>query len=505
MGISPKLELRQSQALVMTPQLQQAIKLLQMSNLELADYVDQELEQNPLLERNDGDAAANQPDDGAPRAEAAAEPAEGAVDTPPAADSQPDTEYDNLFANDGPGDGAGQDLGSFASISSSRGGSFDDDNYNFDQTASNEQSLQQHLLAQLQMEVSDPIDRAIGADLIVQFDEAGYLREPLSAAASRLGCDVARVERVLAAVQGLDPAGIGARDLAECLALQLKERDRYDPAMQAFIANLDLLGKGDMARLKAVCGVDGEDLADMIREVRRLDPKPGLAFDRPISQTVVPDVFVRPHPEGGWRIELNSDTLPKVLVNTRYYTRVAKQLKDRTERNFIAERLAAANWLVKSLDQRAQTVLKVASEIVRQQDGFFAHGVQHLRPLNLRTVAEAVELHESTVSRVTTSKSMATPRGIFDFKYFFTAALTATDGGDALSAEAVRQRIRQMIDNENPADPLSDDALVDALRQTGANVARRTVAKYREAMRIPSSLQRRRLRSLKELTGPTKK
>jgi RNA polymerase sigma-54 factor len=283
-----------------------------------------------------------------------------------------------------------------------------------------------------------------------------------------------------------------ARNLTECLAIQLKERDRYDPAMRALVEHLDLLAKRDLAGLRRICGVSDDDLADMIAEIRMLNPKPGLAFGSTTVQPIVPDVFVRSAPDGTWQVELNSDTLPKVLINQRYHAQVSKTTRNDKEKAYIADCLQTATWLVRALDQRAKTILKVSSEIVRQQDGFFARGVQHLRPLNLKTVADAISMHESTVSRVTANKYMATNRGIFELKYFFTSAIAAADGGEAHSAEAVRHRIRQLIDSESAAEVLSDDTIVEKLRGAGIDIARRTVAKYREAMRIPSSVQRRR-------------
>jgi RNA polymerase sigma-54 factor len=323
-------------------------------------------------------------------------------------------------------------------------------------------------------------------------DEAGYLGGELDNVADKLGCSLARVAAVLDILQTFDPAGVFARTLTECLAIQLKDRNRYDPAMQALVQNLALLAKADFASLRKLCGVNEEDLADMIAEIRNLNPKPGLAFGSSLVQPIVPDVYVRPAPDGSWQVELNSDTLPKVLVNQRYYTQVSKTTRNDKDKSYLTECLQTATWLVRALDQRAKTILKVSGEIVRQQDAFFARGVEHLRPLNLKTVAEAIGMHESTVSRVTANKYMATTRGIFELKYFFTSSIAASDGGEAHSAEAVRHRIRQLIDAENARDILSDDAIVDMLREVGIDIARRTVAKYREAMRIPSSVQRRR-------------
>jgi RNA polymerase sigma-54 factor len=340
--------------------------------------------------------------------------------------------------------------------------------------------------------VVDPVRRMIGQYLIDLVDEAGYLTGDIAHVAEKLGAPPADVEATLAVLQGFDPPGVCARNLTECLAIQLRERDRLDPAMQALLAHLDLLAKRDIAGLKKACGVGEEDLVDMIAEIRQLNPKPGLAFGTTLVQPIVPDVFVRPGPDGGFVVELNSETLPKVLVNQSYYTQVAKTARSDKEKTYLADCLQTATWLIRALDQRARTILKVSSEIVRQQDAFFAHGVQHLRPLNLKTIADAIAMHESTVSRVTANKYMATSRGIFELKYFFTSAIAAADGSEAHSAEAVRYRIKQLIDAESPRAVLSDDTIVEKLRAAGIDIARRTVAKYREAMRIPSSVQRRR-------------
>ena len=231
----------------------------------------------------------------------------------------------------------------------------------------------------------------------------------------------------------------------------------------------------------------------MLAEIRALDPRPGMAFSGGASDAIVADVEVRAANDGSWAVELNADTLPRVLVDHIYFAQVSPQAKNQAEKDFLAECLQNANWLTRSLDQRAKTILKVASEIVRQQDAFLVHGVRHLRPLNLRTVADAIGMHESTVSRVTSNKYMLTPRGLFELKYFFTVSIAAVEGGEAHSAEAVRYRIRRLIDEEPADDVLSDDAVVNMLRDSGIDIARRTVAKYREAMRIPSSVDRRRL------------
>ena len=502
MALSPRLEFRQSQALVMTPQLMQAIKLLQLSNLDLTAYVEGELERNPLLERaSEGEAQAAGAETPAESEPQAADPNGAAEWSGPeleagqaAIGDRLDHRPDNVFPDDAapaaPRPGADTPLGYSQWANVGSGGH--DGDYNLEAFLSAETTLADHLAEQLMFAIADPARRMIGQYLIDLVDEAGYLTGDLATAAERLGAPLGEIEAVLAVLQGFEPSGVCARNLTECLAIQLKERDRFDPAMQALLANLDLLARRDVAALRKLCAVDEEDLAEMIAEIRRLNPKPGLAFGSTLVQPIVPDAFVRPGPDGGWLIELNADTLPKVLVNQTYYASVSKTARKDTDKSYLADCLQTATWLIRALDQRAKTILKVTTEIVRQQDAFFAHGVRHLRPLNLKTIADAISMHESTVSRVTANKYMATNRGIFELKYFFTSAIAAADGGEAHSAEAVRHRIRHLIEAENPQDVLSDDTIVERLREAGVDIARRTVAKYREAMRIPSSVQRRR-------------
>jgi len=485
MALTQRLDLRQSQALVMTPQLQQAIKLLQLSNIELTTYIEGELEQNPLLEREETPA-----DEPPAPAEPAAEPeAPGPLE---GTQEEAVEAWHEIAGEDGDGK---LDLAGDPSAWKTNGARPDGDELPaLDQTLARPTTLREHLLAQLSEEVKDPADRVIGAQLVEQIDEAGYLVTELADVAAQLGCDVARVEEILAQMQRFDPPGIFARNLAECLAIQLKERNRFDPAMKILLENLPLVANRDIPQLLRLCQVDGADLVEMVAEIRALDPKPGLIFDNAVAQPVVPEVFVRPL-GSGWAVELNSDTLPRVLINTRYYAEVSASARNKAAKDYLAERYQAANWLVKALHQRATTILKVSREIVRQQEGFLRHGVQYLRPLVLRDIAQAIGMHESTVSRVTTNKYMLTPRGIFELKYFFTSAIAASAGGDALSAEAVRFRIKALIENE-ANDVLSDDRIVEILLKEGVDIARRTVAKYREAMHIPSSVHRRREKAL---------
>ncbi len=519
MALTPKLELRQSQSLVMTPQLQQAIKLLQLSNLELSSFVEEQVEKNPLLEieeREGGERdAANGPSiassDGrseeagnnAAQAETDMTAADKAMsDDTPATETQDslDTDYDNLYSEDSKADlenaFSNDQTAPTVDWSNAKGGStrFDSADYNLEATLASDATLRDHLTGQLQVAIGDPARRVIGIHLIDTIDEAGYLTEDLAAIAERLGAPIADVLETLSVLQKFDPPGIFCRDLAECLAIQLREKDRFDPAMERLIQNLDLLGKHDHRALMDRCEVDAEDLDDMIKEIRQLDPKPGLVFGGEVAQPVIPDVYVRQTPDGGWRIELNTETLPRVLINQQYAADINKSNQSKEAKAYLSDCFNTANWLVKSLDQRAKTILKVATEVVKQQDAFLVHGVQHLRPLNLRTVAEAISMHESTVSRVTANKYMATHRGVFELKYFFTSAIASSVGGEAHSAEAVRHRIRILIENEAPNEILSDDRIVDILLGSGIDIARRTVAKYREALHIPSSVQRRRLK-----------
>ncbi|HYE48447.1 MAG TPA: RNA polymerase factor sigma-54 [Azospirillaceae bacterium] len=509
MALQQRLDIRQTQSLVMTPQLQQAIKLLQLSNVELAEFVDREIEQNPLLEHDDGDRFRDNAPDGVDREEPPEPVPDGRQrDTVeltssdrlgPASDAPLDTDYENVWtnssavdvANDGGGDG-GEAFGNW----SSRSGSFEGDESSLEATLSESASLRDHLTEQITMDVADPLDRMVAFALLDQLDEAGWFAGDVAQTAESLGTGAERVASVLARLQRFDPPGIFARSLKECLEIQLRERDRLDPCMQSLLDNLPLLAARNLPQLLKVCRCDAEDLADMVAEIKALNPKPALAFDHEPVQTVVPDILMRAQPGGGWIVELNTDTLPRVLVNQRYHARVSGAARNKAEKEYIAERFQSASWLVKSLHQRANTILKVATEIVRQQDAFFLHGLQFLRPLILRDIAEAIGMHESTVSRVTTNKFMATPRGLFELKYFFTSSIAGADGQAAHSAEAVRYRIKTMIDAEKADEILSDDRIVEILRDEGIDIARRTVAKYREAMKIPSSVQRRREKSL---------
>jgi RNA polymerase sigma-54 factor len=492
MALAPRLDLRQSQSLVMTPQLQQAIKLLTLSNLELGTFIADEIEKNPLLDTGEltSERGEERPNEGAAQGSdeilsAGPSESEAALDMEGHTDSFTNN---SLSDSDGPLDGQ---LGLNGESSGSGGLG---DSPDFENMLAAEITLTDHLMDQAGAVLSGS-DLFVAQHIIDQIDECGYLQADLLELAQRMNVGLVDIERILGVVQTLDPVGVGARDLAECLALQAKDADRYDPAMARLIDNLDLLAKGALSQLRRICGVDDEDLMDMISELRNYDPKPGCKIGGGEVQSVVPDVFIAER-SGRWLIEVNSATLPKVLVNRSYYSELKDGAQDKQSKEWLNECLADANWLVKALDQRQRTIVKVATEIVKQQEEFFRKGVAHLRPLTLKNVAEKIEMHESTVSRVTSNKYLSCSRGTFELKYFFTSGIQSSTGGEAASAEAVKSHIKSLIDNEDPKKILSDDKLVALLKDKGFDIARRTVAKYREALGLGSSVQRRRQKAL---------
>lgn len=494
MALAPRLDLRTSQTLVLSPQLQTAIRLLTLSNLELMTEISAELDRNPLLELASDNADARNPSgdtqgrdsDTSPDTQAA--PTEAAslqdeLQSAPDPGHTPDQDVDYMaerFHHDSPADSGP------ASVS--------DLDFSFDRFAAPEQSLAEVLEQQALGLPAD--DLVIARHLIAHIDEAGYLTESTASLAARLQLDEAEIERVLLIIQTFEPTGVGARSLAECIALQAKEADRYDPCMERLIDNLDLVARGEVAQLQRICHVDAEDLRDMLHELRHYDPKPGLVHGGSGAIPIVPDLYVR-RKNGGWAIELNAATLPQLIVNRQYEAEIiARNPQDpdagKTERRFINQCLSQAHWLIKALDQRAQTILKVATAIIERQQDFLIHGPSRLVPLTLREIAAETELHESTVSRVTSNKYLSCDRGLFELKYFFTTAIAASNGGEDVSAEAARQKLKQLIDDEDPLKPLSDSRLTELMREEGYDLARRTIAKYREAMNIAASFDRRR-------------
>ena len=491
MAIGPRLDLRQSQSLVMTPQLQQAIKLLALSNLEIEGFIAEELEKNPLLDTANEEQGESAPPNEGDGFEDQVEPA--TADTlvqNGGAENEARLDIEESALSDDSGSDAGMDgaLG-MSGISSSAGG---EEGPDLDLLAADELSLHDHLLAQAGRSLSGQ-DFLIAGQLIERIDEAGYLRADLLRLSHQLGVPIAALEAVLETVQGFEPTGVAARDLSECLAIQAREADRYDPAMARLIDNLDLLARGELGRLKRMCNVDEEDMADMIAELRDYDPKPGGHYGGEPVQAVVPDIFVAPRKDG-WAVELNNATLPKVIINRSYYQELSDTGNDEESKAWLNECMASANWLTKALDQRARTIVKVASELVKRQADFFREGVTHLKPLTLREIAEAIDMHESTISRATSNKYLSCDRGIFELKYFFTSGIKSGEDGESASSEAVKSHIKTLIDNEDKI--LSDDKLVALLKDQGLDIARRTVAKYREAMGIGSSVERRRQKKL---------
>jgi len=506
MALGPRLDLRQSQSLVMTPQLQQAIKLLALSNLEIETFIGEALESNPLLEAGEMSREAAAPDDdrqGAtdkPREEATADAlmAEGRGEQ----DRPLDIAAETLDRDRDTGDGErGENLAENwaenwgGAASAAMGGQ----GPSIDERGAGSISLADFLYEQVGLASNDAAQEALARYLIGQIDEAGYLTMPLRDVALELDVPIADVEDALKIVHSLDPTGVGARDLAECLAIQAKEMDRFDPCMERLIENLDLIAKGSFAQLRRICSVDEEDFADMLSELRTYDPRPGLQYGAREGAAVVPDILIGRGPDKNWTINLNEATLPRLVVNRSYYLELREGSVDKESRSWLQEKLGDANWLIKALDQRQKTILKVAAEIVKQQAGFFHRGVSELKPLTLRTVAEEIEMHESTVSRVTSNKYLHCDQGTFELKYFFTSGVASAESEGGASSEAVKARIKALTDVEDPKKILSDDKLVDLLKAEGLDLARRTVAKYREAMGIGSSVQRRRQKKMEGL------
>lgn len=473
----------------MTQQLQQSIKLLQCNSLELKEFVEQELEKNPFLMAEEGEAS--EPSDEPQKPAENSEPAEADFGD----DSNYTSEMNGTEWGDDSGDIETDYLRSSQTISTHAADFDGEDTRDIDDNPSQGDTLREHLLSQLQLDIVDPVQALIGSHLIDMIDEAGYIKDDLRPLAESFGVELKEIEEVLTLMQRFDPPGVCARNLSECLALQLKEKNRLDPAMQTLLAHLELLGAGKFDELQKKCGVDRDDIMQMVAEIRELNPKPGSGFSREVSQPIEPDIFVRRLPDGNWHVELNMANFPKVMVNKRYYKKITAETKNRQDKQYFSEQFGSANWLVRALEQRAETLLKVGGELVKQQDAFFRLGVRYLKPMTLKVIAHETNYHESTISRVTNGKYMLCPRGTFELKYFFTSALARAEGGDDVSSAAVKHHIRELIEKESLDHILSDDELVDMLKERNIAVARRTVAKYREALNIPSSPKRRRLRA----------
>ena len=510
MALTPRLDIRQSQSLVLTPQLQQAIKMLQLSSTELVDFVAEEVEQNPILEYGEKSAAPDETTP-APKSEEPQTDVEEKVKTADdflqehapisgEGDTALDTDFSGTYDDNSLSDNIGtlpeENLGLNGSNMITGGsGSFDFSDTAIEINQSDSLSLKSHLEEQLVLLHAAPYEKIIIQYLIGLMDEAGYINEETDLIAQRCGCNADDVDRIFKIAQTMEPLGVFARSLCECLKIQQIHADRYDPVMEIFLDNLDMLGDRKFPELRKLCDVSKEDFLDMLEEIKALNPKPGLEYGEEIVFTIVPDVYVKKTPKGKWFVELNNDTLPKVLVNNRYLKEVGSGAIKKEDKSYIDECVSKANWLVKALDQRANTILKVSSELVKLQKRFLNEGIQYLAPINLKTIAEAIEMHESTVSRVTANKYISTPRGIFEMKFFFTNAIGSLDSDNQYSSKSIKYKIKQLIDDEDPKKILSDDKLVDLVRAEGIDIARRTVAKYRESLEIPSSIIRRRMKN----------
>jgi RNA polymerase sigma-54 factor len=509
----PHLALRQTQSLTMTPQLQQAIALLQMNNVELNEFVLQELESNPLLQRADeSDDAPFVAEIGHGNSESDYHHASNymppderqkAVPTQGAADAHLNDEFDRQYDDHADQDSGDYERTDFSTVGKG-GRDSDGGESNWEQQMGDEQpSLYEHLSKQIQLEFAAPQDRLLALSLVEHLDEAGYFRGNMKQIAEQFAADLEDVELVLSRCQQMEPAGLFALNLAQCLELQLKDQGILTPSFQVLLANLELMGSHDYRRLQQKCQVTEDEFRRMLVSLKRLDPKPALLFTHDVVQTLIPDVTMKrnrdPQQPGTWMVELNPDALPKVLVNQRYAAVVqqkgpgkVKKDKDDQQTEYLIDKLHSAQFLIKALDQRAQSILKISAEIVRQQESFFAYGVAYLKPLILRDIAAVVEVHESTVSRITTQKYIETPRGVFELKYFFSSHVGGGTGAMEHTAHAVKARIKALIDAEDAQKILSDDDLVELLKVEGIPIARRTVTKYREAMNIGSSVGRRR-------------
>lgn len=489
MAITPRLEIKQTQSLLMTPELRQAINLLQLNNIELNELVEQELASNPLLEKED-QRLNELPDDFQPTIDTAA-PAPQTEE-----EFKTDIDYDTSFDDDFASDREGYEIENdynWADYGKSKDHSAGDADFDYcEQRLSERKSLYQFINEQIGISFTNGADKIIARRLTEQLDAAGYFRGDVKEIAAQLKTTEKRVGTVLQTMKSFEPSGLFARDLKECLAVQLKDLNRYDPVIAKFLDNLPLVAEGRFKELKQICGCDDEDIASMLADIRALNPKPAAGWEHDITSYVVPDVFVRRLKNGDYRVELNNATLPRLLINHSYYSQLLRQ--DKSAKRYLKENLSSANFLIRAMHQRASTVLRVSEEIVRWQQDFFEHGIEKLKPMSLKDVAYNLELHESTVSRAAANKFMHTPNGLFELKFFFSAAAGSYIGNEDMSTSAIKHKIKQLISQEQPDNILADDKIVELLAQEGIKIARRTVAKYREGLNIPSSAERKRLK-----------
>lgn len=484
------LELKLGQSLAMTPQLQQSIRLLQLSTLELTHEIQQALDENPLLEVVENETSEEQADSEQEELDPKASEGEQLLDDkkPESADEQlvVDASWEDYYEPDGS-----------TGLSAPE---YSDDYDPFATSSTGDDSLQDHLLSQIHLVALSEADQQIAATLIESIDPRGYLTDSVEEITTMLAADlpeieIDEVEAMLHLVQSLDPIGVGARDTAECLILQLNQAvpDHPEADTARRILNegyLEAIAKRELAPTAKALKVSKARLETALGLIAQLDPRPGLAIGDVAADYIKPDVIVTQR-EDGWHVDLNPEIAPKLQVNQTYASLITRSSRGE-DANYIRNHLAEARWFIKSLRSRNETLLNVAREIVRQQLDFFEQGEIAMKPLVLREIAETLELHESTVSRVTTQKYMLTPRGVFEFKYFFSSHVGTADGGEC-SATAIRARIKKLVGEENPRKPLSDSKIATMLKEEGIDVARRTIAKYREAMGIASSTDRKRL------------
>ncbi len=523
MAIELRQQLRLSQQLVMTPQLQQAIKLLQLNRQELTSLIEQELQENPVLEVSEGEeqtpaeVADETPGEAGGEAESAPEAdaagSEAAPEPGPAAEvaeASPDApaEAPAELAETAPEDGAEASPTDAEKIADVEWDNYmdnypqtglesrvagDDDRPSIDQTLTRRPSLAEHLDWQIHLSAFEEDEVAISQWIIGNLDDDGYLKSTVEEVARQAGADPALVERALAKVQQLDPSGVAARNLRECLLLQIQALEITDPLVLAIVdRHLDLLQKRDFRGLSRALGVDLDALSAAASIIGRLEPKPGRSFGGDDPVYITPDIYVY-KVDDEFHILLNEDGMPKLKINNVYRDVLSggKGVAKDT-REYVHEKLRSAQWLIKSIHQRERTMYKVMKSIIRYQRDFFEHGISHLKPLNLRDVADDIEMHESTVSRVTTNKYVHTPQGIFELKYFFNSSISRFDG-EAIASESVKEKIRKIIENEDSRRPLSDQRIAEMLKSANIDIARRTVTKYREAMNLLSSTKRRQM------------
>ncbi len=488
MALGLELKLRMGMQLVMTPQLQMAIRLLQMSSMDLAEYLQEELDKNPLLERSeeksvDGSEERTEP----PASQTANETGE----TPEASSDLPEPPpSEERLSTDLPVDADWSDVYGDSHGTSSFEMPSGSEAPPLENTLTRGDTLADHLTWQLGVSALNERERTLGMAIIDAIDDNGYLTVTLDNLAEITGATLEEVEDALVLIQSFEPAGVAARSLAECLRMQLKSRKLAHHPYSTLLEHLEDLARRDFRKLKRVLKVNDEELSEAVALIQSLNPKPGLAFGSDQANYIAPDVFVRKH-EGEWIVEVNPDTMPKLRIN-RNYESVLENRINPDDKRFLAENARSAQWLIKSLEQRSSTIYRVAESIVRFQKDFLEYGPEHLKPLILKDVADDIGVHESTTSRVTSNKYMHTHRGIFELKYFFSSSL-ASQSGETHSSEAVKYKIKKLVESEPPRRPHSDEKLAKLLQEQGIAVARRTVAKYRDALNIPSSSRRKQL------------